>query len=149
MGISCQRAEHPWTLFEEPPPDVSWLRSGRQTLFHPKPAGLGRALARSRVCHTFGEPGRRVYARSPKPRCSFNWDRGEGVHRRAGSSRLLHRLLLHRSLPPPIRVSGEWVTEGGGGDTSLPDGYAVPQMVIYLHCEALNFCLQSSDQVGC
>lgn len=29
------------------------------------------------------------------------------------------------------------------GDTSLPDGYAVPQMVIYLHCEALNFGLQS------
>lgn len=30
------------------------------------------------------------------------------------------RLLLHLSLPPPIRVSGEWVTEGGGCHTTPP-----------------------------
>lgn len=47
---------------------------------------------------------------------SFNSKRCKGVRGRAGFS----RLLLHRSLPPPIRVSGEWVTEGGGGHTTPP-----------------------------
>lgn len=45
---------------------------------------------------------------------SFNSEYYKAVRSRASSS----RLLLHRSLPPPIRVSGEWVTEGGRSHTS-------------------------------
>lgn len=36
-----------------------------------------------------------------------------------GAGRLLP-LLLHLALPPPLRVSGEWVTQGGGCHTTPP-----------------------------
>lgn len=47
---------------------------------------------------------------------SFNSEHNQGARSSASSS----LLLLHRSLPPPIRVSGEWVTQGGRSHTSWP-----------------------------
>lgn len=92
--------------------------------FYPKPADL-RALPRVVQDHPPPSGSPSLYptpplwspslpTRAETPRCSFKAGSSKGVRGKAGSS----RLLLHHSVPSPIGVSGEWVTDGGGRHTT-------------------------------